>query len=83
MKQTRYTEALPVLEKIVAAEPLNPDMVYFLGSALLGQAANTKDETARKALRMFFRSKNARTDSIASRIISDRLASKGSSDPKV
>jgi len=57
MKQTRYTEALPLLEKIVAAEPSNADMFYFLGSALLGQGANTKDATARKALRM--RARNA------------------------
>ena len=52
MKQTRYTEALPLLEKIVAAEPDNADMFYYLGSALLGQAANTKGDGARRALRV-------------------------------
>ena len=55
--QTRYTEALPLLEKIVAAEPLNAEMQYDLGSALLGQVAITKDEAARKALRI--RARNA------------------------
>ncbi len=57
MKQTRYTEALPLLEKIVVAEPDNAEMSYDLASALLGQAANTKDDAARKALRI--RARNA------------------------
>src|SRR5437867_13049998 len=57
MKQTKYTEALPLLEKIVVAEPQNAAMHYYLASALLGQAANTKDDAARKALRV--RARNA------------------------
>ena len=40
-----------MLEKIVAAEPANAEMHYFLGSALLAVATNTKDVTARAALR--------------------------------
>ena len=51
-RQTRYTEALPLLEKIVVAEPDNAQMHFYLGFALLGQATNTKDEAARKALRI-------------------------------
>lgn len=52
MKQTKYTEALPLLEKIVAADPDDADMHYDLASALLGQVANTNDEAARKTLRI-------------------------------
>lgn len=52
MKQTKFTEALPLLEKIVAVEPDNAEMQYYLASALLGQVANTKDEAARKTLRI-------------------------------
>jgi tetratricopeptide (TPR) repeat protein len=57
MEQTRYTEALPLLEKIAATEPDNAEVQYQLGSALLGQAANTKDDAARKACRI--RARNA------------------------
>ena len=57
MKQTKYTEASPLLEKIVASEPDNAEMHYYLASALLGQAANTKDDATRKALRV--RARNA------------------------
>ena len=56
VNQTRLTEALPLLEKIVAAEPRDADMQYYLGSALLGQVANTKDAAGRKALRIRARS---------------------------
>lgn len=56
-KQTRYTEALPLLEKIVVAEPDNAEMHYFLAFALLAQATNTKDGAAQKALRI--RARNA------------------------
>jgi tetratricopeptide (TPR) repeat protein len=51
MEQLKYTEALPVLEKVIAAEPNDDVMRYLLASALLGQAANTKEESDRKALR--------------------------------
>lgn len=52
VKQTKYTEALPLLEKIVAAEPNDAQTQFFLGFALLGQANNTKEGAARKALRV-------------------------------
>ena len=51
-KQTKYTEALPLLEKIVTAEPDNAEMQFYLGFALVAQAANTSDEVQRKALRL-------------------------------
>src|SRR6267142_3210522 len=61
-KQTRYTEALPLLEKIVVAEPNNAQMHFYLGFALIAWANTTKDAPARKALRLraraaFIRSK--------------------------
>ena len=57
IKQQRFTEALPILEKIVAAEPANAEMQFYLGFALLGQGNNTKDSSQRKALRV--RGRNA------------------------
>jgi tetratricopeptide (TPR) repeat protein len=50
-KQTKYTEALPLLEKIVAAEPDNAEMRFLLGFALVAQANATKDATVEKQLR--------------------------------
>ncbi|MBI3652125.1 MAG: tetratricopeptide repeat protein [Acidobacteria bacterium] len=52
LKAQRYTEALPMLEKIVAAEPDNSQMRFFLGFSLLAQASTVKDPLARKALRV-------------------------------
>jgi tetratricopeptide (TPR) repeat protein len=57
VKETRYTEALPILEKIATLEPDDGETQFFLGFALIGQAQNTKDESARKALRV--RARNA------------------------
>ncbi|HEX9422390.1 MAG TPA: tetratricopeptide repeat protein [Pyrinomonadaceae bacterium] len=51
-RQTKYTEALPLLEKIVTAEPENAEMQFYLGFALVAQATNTSDEAQRKALRV-------------------------------
>jgi tetratricopeptide (TPR) repeat protein len=51
-KQTKYTEALPLLEKIVVAEPKNAEMRFQLGFALIAQANITKDETTEKRLRV-------------------------------
>lgn len=56
-KQTRYTEALPLLEKIVAAEPNNAAMVFHLGFALVAQANTTIETADKQALRV--RARNA------------------------
>ncbi|HKC65979.1 MAG TPA: tetratricopeptide repeat protein, partial [Pyrinomonadaceae bacterium] len=56
MKQQRYTEALPILEKIVAAEPDNAETQFYLGFALIAQANSTKDAAPRKLLRVRARS---------------------------
>jgi tetratricopeptide (TPR) repeat protein len=52
VEQKKYTEALPLLEKIAAAEPDDAQTQFYLGFALIGQANNTKDAAARKALRL-------------------------------
>ncbi|HET6889495.1 MAG TPA: tetratricopeptide repeat protein [Pyrinomonadaceae bacterium] len=51
MEQTKYTEALPLLEKIATLEPKDGETQFYLGFALLGQANNAKD-AMRKALRV-------------------------------
>jgi tetratricopeptide (TPR) repeat protein len=56
MEQNNYTEALPVLEKIAKLRPDDGKTQFFLGFALIGQAINTKDNAARKALRVRARS---------------------------
>lgn len=57
MKQQKYTEALPILEKLVVAEPNNPDIHFYLGFALIAQGNVEKDQATRKALRI--RARNA------------------------
>ncbi|HXC70663.1 MAG TPA: tetratricopeptide repeat protein [Pyrinomonadaceae bacterium] len=52
MKQTKYTEALPLLEKIATLQPDDGETQFFLGFALIGQATITKDAATRKALRV-------------------------------
>jgi tetratricopeptide (TPR) repeat protein len=52
MDETKYTEALPILEKIAKLEPKDGETQFYLGFALAGQAVNTKDNAARKALRV-------------------------------
>ena len=52
IQQQKYTEALPLLEKLAVAEPANADTHFYLGFALLAQSNLTKDRTARKALRV-------------------------------
>lgn len=55
-RQQKYTEALPILEKLAATEPDNAETQFYLGFALIGQANNTQDAAARKALRVRARS---------------------------
>src|SRR3954454_25111271 len=52
VRANKFTEALPILEKLAAAEPNDGETQFFLAFALLGQAKNTKDDAARKALRV-------------------------------
>lgn len=57
INQQKYTEALPLLEKLAEAEPDNADTQFYLGFALIAQANTMKDESARKAIRI--RARNA------------------------
>ncbi|HEU4478614.1 MAG TPA: tetratricopeptide repeat protein [Pyrinomonadaceae bacterium] len=52
MEKINYTEALPLLEKIAKLQPDDGETQINLGFALVGQATNTKDDAARKALRV-------------------------------
>lgn len=47
----RYTEALPLLEKIAAAEPEDASTQFFLGFALVAKANVSHDASERESLR--------------------------------
>jgi tetratricopeptide (TPR) repeat protein len=47
----RYTEALPLLEKIAAADPEDAETQFYLGFALIAQANVSKDAAERESLR--------------------------------
>lgn len=51
-RETKYVEALPLLEKIVIGEPDNAQMHFYLGFALIAKANNSKDVAERKGLRL-------------------------------
>ena len=57
LKETNYVEALPILEKIATLLPNDGETQFFLGFALAGQATNTKEDAAKRALRI--RARNA------------------------
>lgn len=48
----KFTDALPIAEKIAAAEPNDALTQFYLGFSLIGQGANTPDADARRALRI-------------------------------
>lgn len=52
IKEQKYTEALPLFEKLAVAEPDNAETQFYLGFALIAQANITKDTAARKAMRI-------------------------------
>lgn len=52
VKQTKYLETLPLLEKIVVVEPDNAWMQFYLGFALHAHSRNSKDAAERKALNL-------------------------------
>src|SRR5215213_9558871 len=51
MGANKYTEALPILEKLASLTPGDPVIQRNLGFALIGQAKNTANETEAKSLR--------------------------------
>src|SRR5918993_3418837 len=50
--EVKYTDALPLVEKIVAVEPQNARMQFYLGLALNATALQLKDEAAGRPLRV-------------------------------
>ncbi|HVF67130.1 MAG TPA: tetratricopeptide repeat protein [Pyrinomonadaceae bacterium] len=50
IKKQQYTDALPLLERLVIAKPDKAEIRFHLGFALLAQANNTKDAGGKKAL---------------------------------
>jgi len=48
----KYVEAFPLLEKIVAAEPNNAEMHFYLGFALVAKANETPDAPLRQSFRV-------------------------------
>jgi tetratricopeptide (TPR) repeat protein len=51
INEQKFTDALPLLEKLAIATPKDPDVQRNLGFALLGQAKNTPDAAGAKQLR--------------------------------
>jgi tetratricopeptide (TPR) repeat protein len=50
IQQQKYTEALPLLEKLAVAEPDKASIQFYLGFALIAQSKNTAEPAARKEL---------------------------------
>ncbi len=51
MKEQKFVDALPLLEKLAVSTPRDADVQRYLGFALLGKAKNTSDTSAAKQLR--------------------------------
>ena len=52
IKDLKYVEAFPLLEKIVAAEPDNPEMQFYLGFALIAKGNEVTDPAMRRNFRV-------------------------------
>jgi tetratricopeptide (TPR) repeat protein len=57
IKEGKLTESVPLLEKLILAEPTEPKHQFNLGFGLLAQSTNSQDAAERKALRI--RARNA------------------------
>lgn len=51
-EQQKFTEALPLWEKIIISDPEDSDAHFYFGFSLLGKAANTADAAERQKLRI-------------------------------
>ena len=85
-EQTKLTEALPLLEKLAAAEPNNAETHFYLGFALVAQANATVEDRDRKALRArarseFIRSKSLGNDDPLIEAMVGSMAADGSEGP--
>lgn len=70
MDQSKFTEALPILEKLVVQKPSDGMVNYALGFAVFANAQNIKDTAARKAARARARTYFARAKELG---VSDDL----------
>jgi tetratricopeptide (TPR) repeat protein len=50
INEQKFTEALPILQQLEKIDPNDAETQFYLGFALVGQAKNTSDTNARKAL---------------------------------
>ena len=51
MKELRYTDALPLLEKLATETPRDAEVQYYFGFALYAQSKHTDDPTAARTMR--------------------------------
>jgi tetratricopeptide (TPR) repeat protein len=51
-EQQRFTEAMPLWEKVIIADPDDSDAHFYFAFTLLGKAANTPDAAERQKLRV-------------------------------
>ena len=67
MNQSKMTEAMPVIEKWIAADPEDPDAHEHMGFALIGLAIHSSDAAEKKDLRI-----RARTSFIKSKMLGNK-----------
>jgi tetratricopeptide (TPR) repeat protein len=74
LKVQQFTQALPLLEKLVVVTPNDPEAHFHLGFSLLAQANITKGAAERKALRIRARSAFAKAKELGTKeLIVDAL----------
>jgi len=86
IKEQKFTEALPLLEKLSQTLPKDPDVQFYLGFALLGQSTHAADQAEAKALRArarkaFVRAKELGSDAAQLQGLIDGIPQDGGSDP--
>ena len=74
-QQQKFVESYPILEKLIIIDPDDADVQFMWGFALLGKAANSKDQTVNMQLRVkarkaFIRSRElGKTDPLLTALI--------------
>ncbi len=75
MEESKYTEAVPILEKLAAQNPKDGQVLYGLAFSLLVSERNLEDPTARKQMRararsFFVRAKEAgESDTLSEKVL--------------
>jgi len=85
INDNKFTEALPLYEKLARLAPADPEVQRYLGFSLLGQAKNTADPATAKALRAraraaFVKAREAGDDSPLVSGMIDSMAVDGGED---